>query len=1433
MNIQPLSPLGVKTTTIGSGFILPIQLELDSAPEEASAYVSNFESMVVAACIIDPGRGYTSLPEISFDGGGGNGAAGTPIMVGRVKSVNFNPGPEVTPTVFTVSPSVTASPTCSNTMTPSITKTASSSPTPTKSVTPSITHSNTPSNTPTQTPTPTLTRTPTLTPSITPSQSPVIIECQNILNDSILFTAMSENSNNGGSGYLVAPNIDFEGRGIKAEAICDKISGFISSVDIAIAGEFYQEAPRIVVNGDGFGAKLVAKISGYIYRTFVSDPGLYPSGTVLSITPSSGNATFSGVMTAPDPDTGNISLLEVAIVDPGNSYDSRPSINIISNSETIRPAAAYCKINAGISEILVESPGVAFTKSPKISIIRNDDIAHTDYTDNKNIKFEYLTPTPTNTPTCTNTPTPSYSPTTTCTPTVSPTKTQTPTMSPTLTQSVSYSPTASITPSDPTNLVISNNSLEFTPTPTASKTSTPTTSITPSPTVTKTKTPTPTLTPTKTNTPTNTSTKTQTPTITKSYSPTATASPTPSITPSPSTGYPRDTVNYDAILIPRMSYSIRSLSILDPGLYDYGVTPTIKPIPAYTAAYKATIVNPGSGFTSTPSAKVIGSTVSSKYRNTEDPECLAVINFKIQEIEVINGGYNYSLPPKIVLHGGYDPIKGIKAECTAVVSDGVITSVIVDNFGDFYRSAPDIKILSESGSGYGAVLRTKLVGTLEDVYITNVGRNLTPNSPNKFIIFEGGGPNNDASAYITTEASGEGLNATANISYSLVGIEITEGGNNYKYPPEITISGGDLQKFNEENPKPAKAQARIEGLVRNIYVTNGGKNYGPCYPKGLGVHPIGSSRRRDTQYYLSSFIQESIPFHTGVFDAINSKFFESDFAVPNPTIISGIVTDNTDGLPKFNDGTNSGYYMPSSLYFYNIPFIEQPHIIFEDSYALSTKTYLEFAGWSTSSTGLLELIIPTTGLLSTNKRSIPREKLIPEEDYDNHTITSLYSPYANVGGASLGREHLYDNRKPPYVSFKGDIVGIDSRSTYNDTETGLGLHCYGFFDTLPTITIQDITGDGGTASLTQLENKLVRLLDHSGSISCRNISSGLKLSLDDSGDDYYSIFGYTSNSGINVRTKSNLTIDGTNYTTNSILVCESGGIPTSWNNPPTFNISISGGKIADISIVNSGLGFGVSLLGDNDDDLSSLVYFSGGGGSGGVAKLIADINNICYASGAITSKYELMGKIVDVQILNRGSGYELTPTPIIVDYSPTWDNIEINRKNYIANTIKYLNSSQTLSKFGILPTIDLLYTNAKPFETRKAKDHNYQISTGFNLSSANYSIGQAMFRGGLEFINDPTGSYFITHINPFTNGDILLNTHFYNGKIDEILIGYINGIKPFSHYDSNDIPNIRVANEAEISRSGIEIPTFEAFVPKWDKNIFSRTTLLRNFGAEG
>lgn len=1660
--IRSVAGLELFVEYMGSGLTMPIQLESQRALKESDAYIKTFDGKIVSYSVIDGGNGYTTNPDITILNGNDTASA---VMVGGVEEILFQPSESqilITPTIQSTStPTLSRTPTA----TPTITKSLSRTPTTTATLTLSATKTSTPTQTPTITNTPTFTRTATLTPSITPTNTPAVLEhCSiNTLDmldsNDILFSHQNAGLSPG-SGFRAPPNIVFDGIGIKAEAVTE-VSGSIDSVDIAIAGEGYQIPPLIVVDGDGYGAKLEAKISGYIYKTFISDGGLYANGTILTITASSGNATFSGIMSKPNLNTGLISLLEVAIINPGSGYDSIPKLRVDSPSNlTARSGAAYCSINAGISQIEVISGGYGYTRTPKLSIIRVEPRTEEHYTEKPQAIFENVTSTPTSTPSCTVTQTPSYSATTTYSPTPSVTKTHTPTFSPTFSATTTKTPIPSVTPSDPTNLVISPDSILF-PTPTSSPTLTPTTSITPSPTVTKTKTPTPTVTSTKTETPTPTTTKTPTPTLTKTSTPTPTLSPTPSITPSPSTNYP-DRISYDAILIPRMNYGINKINIIDPGRYR--TNPTIRAVSSYTAEYKAIIDNPGTGFEFTPSAKIIGSTISSQFRTQIDPECLPIINYKIDSVEIIDAGDNYTIPPKIILSGGYDPIKGARAQLTAQIGAGKVTNINIDNQGDFYRSYPDIKILSQDSKGNGLRIKLKLIGELEDVYITNVGQNLTPGSPNNKIIFEGGGSGvtNPSAHIVLNSTAGSGFNGIANVNYhisyiafnrlgtniipspsggnppppplptpapyspgggyytpistppplptsppyspgggfyQLSGGNSNNGGPPYNFSPLVSVTGGSPRSFNNIAPRSGIVQSRIEGLPIELNIIDNNENgancsafpymlmvgskpvltdrddlsysfqnapldepwYKPWFPSiihsgplladltpygrytapvipsgnwlnwfrnqlntgsfnittepyaaverayitttsgfdtitisgtpgsglrgtlGLGVLPSNPIYHLSTTGYIPGNVQinllhnepKSFLIDTIDYTATDKSTISLNIDLPSGTLLS------INALQKFTSPVHQDYYL----------FYENPHIIFANSYALSSKTYLDFGGFSASYTGAnMEPSLPWSGFLITDKIApfldtylgyrysgprYPANLDLKKTVVDSiHGLSHPDYPYGNI--------YSYRNDIACYLSIEGEIYSFSPPviTISNDRDSSLRpiplssntLCLPSYFDTLPTLGIQDEIESNASITLNKADNNLTRLAHFvnydelmidtfpggKSSIVQNWLNSPTGYILDAHDSWYTTHDGSYTASGI---FKSDLQIHSTNKNTSrAIVVCESGGIPLSWNNPPQLSVTITSGSITDVSIDDGGLGFGISLIHEHVAH-PHLVYFSGGGGYGASGILLTDFQDLSLGAKTTLNIYkeDIKGSVTGILLLNSGVGYTSAPQAIIVDCSPTWNNIEYNNKLYhydnsnkrifIAPLITNTTTNTTMNNMGIFPLIDLYFKNSKIAECKPLLYMQpHQISQGFIHAARDGHRERGandlrwLNRGWIATISSIRGSGDLD-LDPYR-----IHAHYKNGVLDDVLVDYIfnsirtaNGVGLYNDINTNltgydndgSPPAVSVSNKEHIEFEDlIKIPIVKTEIPRW-QTIFSNSLLMRESGSIG
>lgn len=1172
-----------------------------------------------------------------------------------------------------------------------------------------------------------------------------------------------------GTGYREAPNIIFEGLGIKAEASCE-ISGYIASVDIAEAGNNYSHPPDIIVEGDGEGAILKAHISGYIYKTVLTAPGIFPSDVIPTITiDSSGDYGGQIVANMAPIDSLYSTIKELAITSEGHGYPFRPSL-IIEGNIPGYPASGHCLIDAGISGVEVINPGSGYTTIPTLKIIRKDDILSEASIPKIIIQqiIESQTPTPTSTltPSVTPTKTPTSSITATFTPTVTTSSTAAWTNTPTPTKTIDSTPA-----NRPLHGGIDTFNLP-TRTPTQSVTVTKTSTSTP--TVTPSFTSSPTVTKTQTQTPTITKTSTSTPTLTKTCSPTPTNSATTSVTPSqkaidafiPST---------EAILIPRMNYSVSKINILQGGRYRSDPTISIKsPI---TAEYYANITNAGSNcFGSRPNVKIIGSTISSPYRKTREPEAIAIINYRIGQVEIIDAGYDYTLPPTINLIGGYDPIKGSKGVLSASVSeDGSISGIYIDNEGDFYRTAPYISIMSND-AGYGLNIRVKLSGILEDVYITDPGLNLTKNTPNTTIFIENGNGPVDAEAEIvlTNDSSyGSGCSATPELNYRVTGAVVTNGGENYNSSPTVTITGTQKDFSQFSIARPAKAQARIEGVCKSIEITNGGKNYSNAPYSNMKNPEIYLYGNGDGLVKFNSFLPDNI------IDSGNNKFNTGIFEVSGCSPI----------------------------------FYEKPIVIFSDTEQVGAQTFLESSSLSVSAyTGIIDNCIDYNAgydyYITTSKYnnilSILDYIYFQQTIYNNNVISIKNLTDINNNYASCS----WCVRQDPFVSVVGKITGVGQSFSqvlyppigYNDGNQ----YMVGYFDTLPILSIEDETGDTENITINYSDQNTKKTYLYSQYM----IGDG----------EMYSMDGYTPTPGI-LDTKLNMEGLENEYTSYATLVCSEPGIPVSWNNKPEFSVEINeNGNIINVNVVNPGKGFFPQTSNTNYGNSNKFeIYFTGGGGSGALATY---------------SRNPDQG-ISSVQILNNGLGYKSPPTAVVIDYNTTWKEFALHNKILDFNADHFFG-------LGFFQLLDFYFKNYTIYESRFFTKNaaSYDMYMDYNPRhhpsgvSSDYQAYSSLLER--EFPFDPTSasrgwldSYSPNNPgtdNPPHSGHVFRKNiihYFYNN-------GYVNDIlyKKDTTYPATGYSNIPAINIANYY--GSANPSFTASSPKWNDNIISDTTLIKD-----
>lgn len=146
---------------------------------------------------------------------------------------------------------------------------------------------------------------------------------------------------------------------------------------------------------------------------------------------------------------------------------------------------------------------------------------------------------------------------------------------------------------------------------------------------------------------------------------------------------------------------------------------------------------------------------------------------------VTNGGGGYSSVPAVTISGG----SGTGATAHAVVTGGVVTSVVLDTPGVGYKAGDTITVSFGGGVGAGAAGHVTMTGfNIDAITITSNGAfNMGAGGPGVFALaFTGGG--------------GAGAAGTANVTLSgslliVANISLTAGGSGYTSVPTVSLPG--------------------------------------------------------------------------------------------------------------------------------------------------------------------------------------------------------------------------------------------------------------------------------------------------------------------------------------------------------------------------------------------------------------------------------------------------------------------------------------------------------------------------------------------------------------------------------------------------------------------------------------------------------------------
>ena len=237
---------------------------------------------------------------------------------------------------------------------------------------------------------------------------------------------------------------------------------------------------------------------------------------------------------------------------------------------------------------------------------------------------------------------------------------------------------------------------------------------------------------------------------------------------------------------------------------------------------KIELTNPGVGYTTVPTVNITDST------GVNATAVARISTSTISNVTIVNGGSGYLNPSVEVVGGG-----GGGTSLQAVVTGGVITSVIILQTGQGYTTVPTLVITDAAGTG--AQLTAVLSGSpIIGIDVTNGGSGYTNPTVN---ITGGGGAAAVAEATVETGVidditlfgsvrevvvlnSGSGYKEPPEIiiGTSLNSIEIQDGGSGYTTEPDVTLSGG--------GGSGATAAAILTGgVVTSIVVIDRGTGY--------------------------------------------------------------------------------------------------------------------------------------------------------------------------------------------------------------------------------------------------------------------------------------------------------------------------------------------------------------------------------------------------------------------------------------------------------------------------------------------------------------------------------------------------------------------------------------------------------------------------------
>ena len=491
-----------------------------------------------------------------------------------------------------------------------------------------------------------------------------------------------------------------------------------------------------------------------------------------------------------------------------------------------------------------------------------------------------------------------------------------------------------------------------------------------------------------------------------------------------------------------------------------------------------TLVNAGSGFTTTPTIQLSGGGGSGASASA------TIANGQITSIAIVAGGTGYTSEPSVTITGG----GGTGAVADAVVDYKVISSINVTNGGTGYTTAPTVVITDSTGSNAHA---TAVIGTSSVASITigngGTGYKKFPtvtitggggtgatvgsvtvgsSSVTSIVVNESGTGLSDSPAIIIEDAvSQNGITAVATANISTAGVAILNG---QFYSANFINGGGVTGEWAAKYPGKLGNSLKVSMADRDTYANWAYKNEFDASPgTSEGAAVIGGSNDE-----LHIIVIDEKGYISGVENAVLEKYAfiskASDNKKPDGTnnyykdVINGRSewlwwTDHTDQVVGGYSTTNWGSAMAGTHFkSMTAPLTQSLSGGIDDNSSTDGQKMDAFELFSNATLYDINLIMMGKASADVANYVIDNVALtrldavvfISPEDTDtgeviigdNSTHVNKIIAYRNSLGSNSysvldsGYKYQYDRYNDVYrwVPLNGDIAGLCARTDYTN-----------------------------------------------------------------------------------------------------------------------------------------------------------------------------------------------------------------------------------------------------------------------------------------------------------------------------------------------------------------------------------------------------------------